>query len=373
MAIESDGGRRSGITIAGLVKLYGSLKVLNGISLDIEPGAFVALLGPSGCGKTTLLRTIAGLADASHGTIDIGDRRVVDADKGVFVPPQQRRLGMVFQHYALWPHMTVRNNICFPLRKQGFPRAEWDARIMAVAETVGLPTILDRSPSQLSGGQQQRVALARALVSEPKVLLLDEPLSNLDANLRDQLRRELRQLHDRQGTTTVLVTHDQHEAAMMADTIVVIESGSIVQVGPPGDILDRPANRFVAGFVGYDNFLAGVVEQLDGSAVQIRLSGGDVVTLRNRGSGLKAGQPATIAVRSEQLSLAGASQAPQESFVELPARVAGVQGLGRWRETYVDYAGTKLSARDLADAPPQGEQGSKVFVRIPSHSPVFVD
>jgi ABC-type Fe3+/spermidine/putrescine transport system ATPase subunit len=372
MPIEPGNRGRVGITINDLDKLYGRLQVLNGISLRIDPGRFVALLGPSGCGKTTLLRTIAGLEQPNRGTIDIGDRRVVDVAAGIVVPPQQRRLGMVFQHYALWPHMTVRENIGYPLRKQGFPRREWEPRIKAIAEAVGLPTILDRRPSQLSGGQQQRVALARALVSQPSVLLLDEPLSNLDANLRDQLRRELRQLHDRQGTTSVLVTHDQEEAAMVADIIVVIEHGVVVQVGRPDDILDRPGNRFVASFVGYDNFIPGVIEQTDGSAAHVRLTGGDVVRLRHNGSDLQIGRTAAVAVRSARIVLASKSEPGEGSFVELSGRVTRIQGLGRWRETYVDYAGTILTARDLAGSPSPAEPEDSVFVRIPSDSPVFV-
>ena len=362
-----------GITISDLDKFYGRLQVLNGISLRIDPGSFVALLGPSGCGKTTLLRTIAGLEQPSGGTIDIGDRRVVDVAAGVLVPPQQRRLGMVFQNYALWPHMTVRQNIGFPLRKQGFPREEWEPRIKAIAEAVGLPTILDRRPSQLSGGQQQRVALARALVSRPNVLLLDEPLSNLDANLRDQLRRELRQLHDRQGTTSILVTHDQEEAAMLADVIVVVQQGVIVQVGPPNDILDRPGNRFVAGFVGYDNFIPGVVEHTDGSAVRIRLDGGDTVRLRHKRPASEAGHAAAVAVRSGHIVLTDRSEPHGGPFVELSGRVTRIQGLGRWRETHVEYGGTTLTVRDLADIPSPAEPGKSVIMRIPSDSPVFVD
>ena len=373
MSTEGKDTGSVGITIEGLDKAYGKLQVLYDVSLVIEPGRFVALLGPSGCGKTTLLRTIAGLEQPSRGTITIGERRVVDVAAGIIVPPQQRRLGMVFQHYALWPHMSVRQNIGFPLRKQGFPKSEWEPRIRAIAEAVGLPTILDRRPSQLSGGQQQRVALARALVSRPNVLLLDEPLSNLDANLRDQLRRELRQLHDRQGTTSILVTHDQEEAAMLADVIVVVDRGVIVQVGPPNDILDRPGNRFVAGFVGYDNFIPGVIEKADARSASIRLDGGDTVRLHHRRTDLSAGRAATVAVRSSHIALVPTCEPAPDSFVQLSGRVTGTQGLGRWRETYVDYGGTTLTARDLAASTSPARRDHPVVVRIPSDSPIFID
>ena len=372
MAIEANNRGSVGITVDGLDKVYGGLKVLNDVSLRVSPGSFVALLGPSGCGKTTLLRTIAGLENPSRGTIHIGDRRVVDVEAGIIVPPQQRRLGMVFQHYALWPHMTVRQNICFPLRKQGVPKAEWEPRIKAIAEAVELPTILDRRPSQLSGGQQQRVALARALVSQPNVLLLDEPLSNLDANLRDQLRRELRQLHDRHGRTTILVTHDQEEAAMLADVIAVIDRGEVVQVARPDDILEKPSNRFVAGFVGYDNFIPGVIEQADHSATYFRLPGGDLIKLRREQEGLQIGSAALVAVRSSRITL-GRKSEPDPAYVEINGTAKRVQALGRWRETSIDCGGATITSRDLAASPHPAEPGERVIVRIPPDSPVFVE
>ncbi len=362
--------RSVGITIRGLHKRYGAVPILRNVSLDIPRGSFVALLGPSGCGKTTLLRTIAGLEHADQGSIHIGDRAVLDAATRIMVPPQQRRLGMVFQHYALWPHMTVRKNIGYPLRKQRFPRAEWETRIAAIADSVGLGGVLDRRPSQLSGGQQQRVALARALVSHPSVLLLDEPLSNLDANLRDQLRRELRQIHDRQGTTTILVTHDQEEAAMLADVIAVIDRGAIVQVGSPADILDRPATRFVAGFVGYSNFIDGTVAAIDGETVRVRLTGGDTVTLRSGGGVSAPGAQVTIAVRSDRIRLAADSESDGVAIC-LRGRVRRVQNLGRWRETQIDYGEVVLGVRELSDAAPPGKPEQHVCFRFPSNSPMI--
>jgi iron(III) transport system ATP-binding protein len=355
--------RSVGIAIRDIDKQYGAVPVLRDVSLAVVPGSFVALLGPSGCGKTTLLRVIAGLERPQRGSITIGAQTVVDIAAGIMVPPQRRRLGMVFQHYALWPHMTVRRNIAYPLGKQGFPRAEWELRVDAIAAAVGLAGILDRRPSQLSGGQQQRVALARALVAQPSVLLLDEPLSNLDASLRDQLRRELRQIHDHQGTTTILVTHDQEEAAMLADVIAVVNAGAIVQVGSPADILDRPASRFVAGFVGYDNFLPGKVAAADAAGLRIELGNGDTIGLRAPAAVI--GSEVLIAVRSDRMRLG-----PGGEF-GVTGRVRRVQKLGRWREVSVECGGTLLTVREEADATAPASVDAAVSLAIPENSPII--
>ncbi len=356
-----------GIAIEHLHKRYGSVAVLRDASLSVEPGSFVALLGPSGCGKTTLLRSIAGLDRPDSGVIRIGDRAVVDIAAGVMVPPQARRLGMVFQHYALWPHMTVRQNIAYPLRKQKVARAEWETRIGSIAELVGLSAILERRPAQLSGGQQQRVALARALVSRPSVLLLDEPLSNLDANLRNQLRRELRQIHDRQGATTILVTHDQEEAATLADRIAVVDRGEIVQVGSPAMILDRPVSRFVATFVGYDNFLLGRVSARSGREMRVRFAGGGEFALEGQAA---AGAAVTIAARSDRIALCGCGDAP-EGNGWLRGRVLRVQGLGRWHETSVDCNGAVVVVRSQASPP--AEVGEMVALLLPGDAAVLAE
>jgi ABC-type Fe3+/spermidine/putrescine transport system ATPase subunit len=261
----------TGITVEGVSKSFGGTPILRSLDLAVEPGVFLTLLGPSGCGKTTLLRCIAGLETPDEGRITIGQSTVVDMVTGRFVPPERRGLGMVFQQYALWPHKTILENIAYPLRKRGMARAERDERVRSIAATVGLSATLTRRPRQLSGGQQQRVALARALVHEPPVLLLDEPLSNVDATLRHQLRRELRDLHERLGTTSVLVTHDQEEAAGVADVIAVIQDGRVVQLGQPQEILERPATRFVADFVGFDNFIDGTLARVSQDVVEIAL------------------------------------------------------------------------------------------------------
>jgi multiple sugar transport system ATP-binding protein len=244
------------VTIRNLVKAYGGLRVIHGLDLDIPDGEFVVLVGPSGCGKSTLLRMIAGLEAISGGDVMIGPRRVNN------LAPSERDIAMVFQNYALYPHKTVAANMGFALKMRGEGKAEIDAKVQRAAEILGLLPYLDRYPRALSGGQRQRVAMGRAIVRDPQVFLFDEPLSNLDAKLRVQMRAEIRELHQRLKTTTVYVTHDQIEAMTMADRIVVLQGGRIEQVGAPLELYDRPANTFVAGFIGSPsmNILPGVVE-----------------------------------------------------------------------------------------------------------------
>jgi sn-glycerol 3-phosphate transport system ATP-binding protein len=232
------------IAIRKVRKSYGRNAVVHGVDLDIDHGEFVVILGPSGCGKSTLLRMIAGLEAITDGEIAIADQVVNKLE------PRERGCAMVFQNYALYPHMSVADNIGYALRVAGVPRVERRARVEAMARIVGLEGFLDRKPGQLSGGQRQRVAMARAMIREPKVFLFDEPLSNLDAKLRGQMRVEIRRLHRRLGATSVFVTHDQVEAMTLADRLVVMNGGRIEQVGTPGEVYRRPATRFVAGFIG---------------------------------------------------------------------------------------------------------------------------
>lgn len=241
------------ISIENVNAHYGTLQVLKDINLEIEPGELFAFLGPSGCGKTTLLRLIAGFLSASGGTVSVGNADLTN------VPPWKRNVGMVFQSYALWPHMTVRKNIAFGLEERRLPRAEIGQRVDAALDLVGMRHLAERRPSQLSGGQQQRVAVARTIAIQPKVLLLDEPLSNLDAKMRVQVRQELRDLQQRLGLTTVFVTHDQEEANTICDRIAVFNDGRIQQVGRPMEIYARPANLFVASFLGTANILEGEI------------------------------------------------------------------------------------------------------------------
>ncbi len=281
------------VRIRDLTKSYGAMQVVHGVSVDIQDGQFVVLVGPSGCGKSTLLRMIAGLEGISGGTISIGDRVVNN------LPPAERDIAMVFQNYALYPHKTVGANMGFPLKMARMDKAEIDRRVNRAAEILGLTPYLGRYPRAMSGGQRQRVAMGRAIVRDPQVFLFDEPLSNLDAKLRVQMRSEIRELHQRLGTTTVYVTHDQIEAMTMADRIVVMRDGRISQVGAPLELYDRPTNTFVAGFIGSPsmNLIDGVVQ------------GGRFVA---RGidlplplvSGVAGGRKITYGIRPEHLKLA---------------------------------------------------------------------
>jgi iron(III) transport system ATP-binding protein len=286
---------------------YGANVVLRDISLVIEPGEFFALLGPSGSGKSTLLRLIAGFNSAQSGCLLIDGRDVSG------VPPWQRNIGMVFQNYALWPHMTVRQNVAFGLEERKLPKREIEAKVTAALALVNLAEYADRRPSQLSGGQQQRVALARTIAIEPQVLLLDEPLSNLDAKLRVQMRNELRSLQRKLGITTIFVTHDQEEALTTADRIAVMDQGVIQQVGTPVDLYDNPANRFVANFVGSINLLRGRIEPAAHGRATFHCA--VFGPLDVAGAAEQSGD-AEIAIRPHALALAETRYRTQHAWVE---------------------------------------------------------
>lgn len=268
----------AGIEIDNLHLSFGPTKVLTGVNLHIEPGEFFGFLGPSGSGKSTLLRSIAGFGPRPQGSIRVGGRDVVA------LPPWKRNVGMVFQSYALWPHMSVRENVAFGLRERRVTGAEITRRVNDALELVGLAHLSERMPNQLSGGQQQRIALARTVVIEPQVLLLDEPLSNLDAGLRVQMRRELLSLQRKLGLTTIFVTHDQEEANSTCDRIAVLDKGVIQQVGRPQDLYDAPVNLFVARFLGTANILSGRVEKT-GEALRFVTNGGEALPLSSGTSG----------------------------------------------------------------------------------------
>jgi len=260
------------IGITGLEKSFGATRIIDALDLEIESGTMVVLLGPSGCGKTTTMRCIAGLDVPSAGRITIGERVVFDARNGTNVPVDRRRVGMVFQSYAIWPHMTVFENVAFPLEIARVARTEIAARVAHVLDLVGLGDVGARGASLLSGGQMQRVALARSLVNEPSVLLLDEPLSNLDARLRDRLRVQLREIQTQLKITALYVTHDQNEALSLADRIVVMRAGRVLQSGAPIEIYGAPRTSAVAAFLGYSNVLDATIESTDGTAATARLS-----------------------------------------------------------------------------------------------------
>jgi len=326
------------VTLSGIRKSFGAHEVLKDISLEIPDQAFVAFVGPSGCGKSTLLRVIAGLEDVNAGEVRFGDRRMND------VPAPDRGAAMVFQSYALYPHMTVWENMSFSLRLQGVGRSERRREAAKVAETLQLGDYLDRRPSQLSGGQRQRVAIGRALLRAPEVFLFDEPLSNLDAALRAEMRVELTRLHKAIGNTMIYVTHDQVEAMTMADRIVVLDKGRVMQVGAPMELYTRPASRFVAEFIGAPriNLFDAQVVAGDGRHTQIAFNGGARVTLPAHA--VATGAAVTLGVRPESIALHGAGEEVSADTME--ATVDVVEHLGA--EALIYCASNALPAPVLA-------------------------
>jgi iron(III) transport system ATP-binding protein len=303
------------ITIRGLSKSYtggDGPAAVSDLSLDIADGQFVTLLGPSGCGKTTTLRLIAGFIAPDAGTIHADDRLVSSANR--VVPPEERGMGMVFQNYAVWPHKTVYENIVFGLKLRNFPAREARARVENTLALVNLTGLQDRLPSELSGGQQQRVALARSLVVEPKILLLDEPLSNLDAKLRERMRGELKELQRRTGITFVYVTHDQAEALALSDKIAVIHGGRLMQFGTPREVYGRPASRVVADFMGLVNLLPATVIAAEDGRVRLTIGAGWTIEVET-GAALRPGQAVEAAIRPESLRLQSAARAEQPHLV----------------------------------------------------------
>ena len=296
------------VTIRDVRKSFGTVEVIRGVDVDIEDGQFVVLVGPSGCGKSTLLRMIAGLENISSGKIAIGNRIVNN------LPPKDRDIAMVFQSYALYPHMKVADNMAFALKLKKVDQKTVDERVRTAAEILGLTPYLGRYPRQLSGGQRQRVAMGRAIVRDPQVFLFDEPLSNLDAKLRVQMRTEIKELHQRLKTTTVFVTHDQVEAMTMADKIVVMQDGRVEQTGSPLELYDRPKNLFVAGFIGSPgmNFIAGKARS-DGT---VTADGADINLPFAGQHTLAEGQPVIYGVRPEHLELAAGGIAATVAVVE---------------------------------------------------------
>ncbi|MBC2885491.1 ABC transporter ATP-binding protein [Ochrobactrum sp. CM-21-5] len=284
------------IRFENISKSYGDFKVIDGLNLDIARGEFVSLLGPSGSGKTTMLMMLAGFESVSSGTIRVDGKAIND------VPSYRRNMGVVFQNYALFPHMTVGENIAFPLQMRGIGKAEITERVGRVLDMVQLSAMRGRKPSQLSGGQQQRVALARALVFEPGVVLMDEPLGALDKQLREQMQLDIRALHSRLGLTIVFVTHDQSEALTMSDRIAVFDKGRIEQIGSPREIYDEPQTRFVAEFIGETNLAEGTVERVEGIHTLIRLKGGAALTATSGGK-LGIGQHVLLSIRPERIEL----------------------------------------------------------------------
>jgi spermidine/putrescine ABC transporter ATP-binding subunit len=287
------------IAIRDLTKRFGSLVVVERASFEIAEGELFTLLGPSGCGKTTLLRLIAGFNAPDGGEVRFDDRNVNE------VAPHLRGIGMVFQNYALWPHMTVTQNVAYGLKLRDTPGAEIEKRVTAALEKVRLAGLGERYPGQLSGGQQQRVALARALVLNPKILLLDEPLSNLDAKVRVQVRQEIRKLQRELGITTVYVTHDQEEALMLSDRIAVFNQGRVFQVGTPRELYQRPTNRFVADFIGVNNLVDGTVRSVDGPGTRVLVDTAVGALQAVTVGSLRPGDKCVVCVRPENVDMEG--------------------------------------------------------------------
>ena len=304
-------------------KRFGAVRAVDEVSLDAEEGRFLTLLGPSGCGKTTTLRMIAGLERNDDGRIQIGERVMSSPEDGIFVPPERRNIGMVFQSYAIWPHMSVFDNVAYPLRIRKRPADEIRRRVGETLELLSMNGLSERPATALSGGQQQRVAIARALVFEPSILLMDEPLSNLDAQLREQMRVQLRELQQRLGITTVYVTHDQEEAMVLADRIAVLHQGRLVQLGPPEEVYHRPSSRTVAAFFGMPNLLAGRIAELrrEGERMFARLSGEGWEGWCQAPSDVRAGEEVTAVVRPEAIEMSRERLPPSPSQIVWSGRL----------------------------------------------------
>ena len=326
-------------------KNFDKTRVIDGLDLHIGDGEFVVFVGPSGCGKSTLLRLLAGLEEVSDGDILIDAQTVTD------LPPKDRGIAMVFQSYALYPHMTVYRNIAFGLHSARLGKADTDRRVRAVADKLELGALLDRLPRELSGGQRQRVAIGRAIVREPQVFLFDEPLSNLDATLRVQMRLELAKLHRELGTTMIYVTHDQVEAMTLADRIVVLNAGRIEQVGTPDELYERPANLFVAGFIGsvQMNFLPAQIEAVGAHGVQVRLPTGSSLCVPVDGGNLPVGTALTLGIRPEHLA-----SSPGEGALELTGDLERVESLGEAHLIHLRWAQTQNLCAKLIAPLPQG-------------------
>ena len=349
----------SDLKIKNIYKKYGKTQILNGLSLDVKEGELVTLLGPSGCGKTTTLRCITGFLMPDKGNILIGNRDITD------IPPEKRGIGLVFQNYALWPHMTISENLSFGLKLKGMESSRIEEKVKEGLNIVKLDGYGDRYPRQLSGGQQQRVALARAIVLEPDILLLDEPLSNLDALLREQMRFEIGQIHRKYGITTVYVTHDQTEAMVISDKIVILDKGEIMQEGAPADIYSKPDNKFVAGFMGTTNFVPASVKENEGNNYVMMTEKGKLIKCfgpdrENSGKG-------EIAVRPENISFCASSEEGDNIF---NARVTRASYTGDMVDYELDFDGIPLRARGGVQK--RSAAGDNVVIKIdPEQTPVL--
>jgi iron(III) transport system ATP-binding protein len=349
-------GIMAAVDLKGVVKRYSDTVAVNGVDLHVAEAALVCLLGPSGCGKTTILRLIAGFIDLDEGEIRVGDRLM--SSPGQTLQPELRGMSIVFQSYALWPHMNVAQNVGYGLKLRKITKAEAARRTTAVLAATKLTAFAERYPAELSGGQQQRVALARALVVEPEILLLDEPLSNLDANLREEMRFEIRRLHDEFRYTTVYVTHDQTEAMTAADLIVVMNAGRVEQAGSPADVYERPASRFVASFIGGANLLEG--RGIAPEAVEVA----DWLLRCGLGQA-RAGEVAAVSIRFHDVKLSLSRPAADANLTQ--ARVVRQIYLGSHRDYLVELRGGQ-QLRSMAPVAFAAEPGETVWVSLPPES-----
>ena len=350
------------LRVEGLTKLFGTVRAVDDISFTVGDGEFLTLLGPSGCGKSTTLAAIAGLDRSDHGRIILGDRVFFDGAKGAFVPPEKREIGLVFQSYALWPHMTVAENLDFPLRLRKMPKAQRAERIAEALALVEMTEYGARYPFALSGGQQQRVALARTLVYRPSLLLLDEPLSNLDAKLRERARSWLRLLQRTLKVTTVYVTHDQSEALALSDRIAVMNGGKIAQLADPHTIYERPADPFVADFIGSSNFFPGTVASITDGMVHVALTGFGPLPplLAPTARTLTIGTAVTVAVRPERIRIGSAANNAQNTY---PVTVVESTFLGARNQILV-----RAGEQEFRVEVEAGPSGGEAVVTIPSEA-----
>jgi iron(III) transport system ATP-binding protein len=355
-----------GITISGLTKRFGDVAAVAGLDLAVSPGELISLLGPSGCGKTTTLRLVAGFFAPDGGEIRVGDR--VLSSPSLVIPPERRRMAMIFQSYALWPHMTVAQNVAYGLRFAGVPRGDRERKVEEMLKVVQLAGYGARYPGELSGGQQQRVAVARALVVEPEILLLDEPLSNLDASLREEMRFEIRRLHERFTITTLYVTHDQAEAMVISDRVAVLRDGRVAQVGAPSELFERPRTRFVAEFIGKTNLIDAVS------------AGADTVTrgalrLRVAGGGLTPRAAAVVSIRPHLITLgppptAGSSTSAGPNV--LVGTVVRASYLGDTVDYQVRLEGSDVVLRVTGSTPACARAGEAVTLTVPLEACVLL-
>ncbi len=359
------GDADSALVISGISKLYGATRAVDAVDLSVPRGEFLTLLGPSGSGKTTLLMMIAGFVAPDEGDIRLDGRRITE------LPPERRNFGMVFQGYALFPHLTVAENVAFPLRTRRTPAAEIETRVRDTLALVQLQGFADRLPRQLSGGQQQRVALARAVIFSPDLLLLDEPLSALDKRLRSDLQAELKQLHRKVGKTFINVTHDQEEALTMSDRIAIMRDGRVVQIGTPAGLYEQPATRFVADFLGKSNFIRATVDRRSGDAFGYSL-GGRTFTQTDASAKAAAGQPVLMALRPEKIAVH--REPPQGEPNVVAGEIVSASYTGASFHFHIQTAemGTVMLTTATWRASVSPEPGTKVWLSWPADAAIVV-